>query len=141
MIRCHRRFALVELIFSLTPINLSPSSRRLAAISIERVLDTSRVSIRQCYRSPKISATFRCQSCGQVACASKTVHGLASRRQAESFLDSLVGFHLVSHDLFNNPLFIRCFGGERAEDSGSAAFCKVLTALNLPQIGVVSPSS
>ena len=72
---------------------------RLTAISIERSLDASLICRGDCRRSAKISVTFRRQSCCQVARASMTVLGLARSRQAESLLDSLMRFHLVSHDL------------------------------------------
>ncbi len=62
-------------------------------------MNTSLVLRGENRRSTKISTTFRCQMCCQVARASVTVLGLARSRQAESFFDSLVRFHLVSHDL------------------------------------------
>ena len=86
-------------LLTLSSKNLFPSSQRLIAVSVERSLNIALILRGDSRRSTKISTTFRRQSCCQVARASMTVLGLASRRQAESFLDSLVGFHLVSHDL------------------------------------------
>ncbi len=97
-----------------------PYGRRhhaLVAVAVERFLNAS--LILGCHRrgSPQISTAFIGQTGCQVARPSVTVLGLARSRQAESLLDSLVGFHLVSHDVSLSTIALIVGLVQTAEDS------------------------